>query len=47
MDNNSKIIVYTTEEGLVKIETTSNFKTVWLSLYKIVSLFQKYHDKKT
>ena len=34
------------EDGLVKIETTSNFKTVWLSLYKIVSLFQKYHDKK-
>ncbi|SET86366.1 hypothetical protein SAMN04489758_1589 [Thomasclavelia cocleata] len=28
MDNNSKMIIYTTEDGLVKIETTFNDETV-------------------
>ena len=32
MDNNLKMIIYTTEDGLVKIETTVNDETVWLSL---------------
>ena len=41
MDNNSKIIIYTTEDGLVKIETTFNSETVWLSLDQMASLFQK------
>ena len=45
MDNNSKMIIYTTEDGLVKIETTFNSETVWLSLDKMSSLFQR--DKST
>ena len=45
MDNNSKMIIYTTEDGLVKIETTFNDETVWLSLNQMSSLFQR--DKST
>ena len=45
MDNNSKMIIYTTEDGLVKIETTFNNETVWLSLDQMSSLFQR--DKST
>lgn len=45
MDNNSKMIIYTTEDGLVKIETTFNSETVWLSLGQMSSLFQR--DKST
>lgn len=45
MDNNSKMIIYTTKDGLVKIETTFNDETVWLSLDQMSSLFQR--DKST
>ena len=45
MGNNSKMIIYTTEDGLVKIETTFNDETVWLSLDQMSSLFQR--DKST
>ena len=45
MDNNSKMIIYTTEDGLIKIETTFNSETVWLSLDQMSSLFQR--DKST
>lgn len=45
MDNNSKMIIYTTEDGLMKIETTFNDETVWLSLDQMSSLFQR--DKST
>lgn len=45
MDNNSKMIIYTTEDRLVKIETTFNDETVWLSLDQMSSLFQR--DKST
>lgn len=45
MINNSKMIIYTTEDGLVKIETTFNSETVWLSLDQMSSLFQR--DKST
>ncbi|QUN14163.1 virulence RhuM family protein [Clostridium sp. C1] len=45
MDNNSKMIIYTTEDSLVKIETTFNDETVWLSLDQMSSLFQR--DKST
>ena len=45
MDNNSKMIIYTTEDELVKIETTFNAETVWLSLDQMSSLFQR--DKST
>ncbi|WP_241146677.1 virulence RhuM family protein [Massilimicrobiota timonensis] len=38
-------MIYTTEDGLVKIETTFNDETVWLSLDQMSSLFQR--DKST
>lgn len=43
--NNSSIIMYTTEDGLTKIETTFDEDTVWLSLDQMAELFQR--DKST
>ena len=43
--NNSNIIIYTTEDGLTKIETTFEDDTVWLSLDQMAELFQR--DKST
>ena len=43
--NNSNIIMYTTEDGLTKIETTFEDDTVWLSLDQMAELFQR--DKST
>lgn len=45
MKNKSKMIIYTTEDGLVKIETTFDSETVWLSLDQMATLFQR--DKST
>ena len=42
---NSSIIMYTTEDGLTKIETTFDEDTVWLSLEQMTELFQR--DKST
>ena len=42
---NSSIIMYTTEDGLTKIETTFDEDTVWLSLDQMTELFQR--DKST
>ncbi|MEG1505720.1 MAG: RhuM family protein, partial [Lachnospiraceae bacterium] len=42
---NSKIIIYTTEDGLTKIEATFEQDTVWLSLEQMAELFQR--DKST
>lgn len=42
---NSKIIIYTTEDGLSKIETTFDGDTVWLSIDQMAELFQR--DKST
>ena len=42
---NSSIIMYTTEDGLTKIETTCDEDTVWLSLDQMAELFQR--DKST
>ena len=42
---NSSIIMYTTEDGLTKIETTFDEDTVWLSLEQMAELFQR--DKST
>ena len=39
--NNSNIIMYTTEDGLTKIETTFDEDTVWLSLDQMAELFQR------
>ena len=42
---NLSIIMYTTEDGLTKIETTFDEDTVWLSLDQMAELFQR--DKST
>ena len=42
---NSSIIMYTTEDGLTKIETTFDEDTVWLSPDQMAELFQR--DKST
>ncbi len=42
---NSSRIMYTTEDGLAKIETTFDEDTVWLSLDQMAELFQR--DKST
>ena len=42
---NSHIIIYTTEDGLTKIETTFDADTVWLSMDQMAELFQR--DKST
>ena len=42
---NSSIIMYTTEDGLTKIETTFDEDPVWLSLEQMTELFQR--DKST
>lgn len=41
----SNIIMYTTEDGLTKIEATFDQDTVWLSLDEMARLFQR--DKST
>lgn len=43
--NNSNIIMYTTEDGLTKIEVTFDEDTVWLSLDQMADLFAR--DKST
>lgn len=45
MNNDSKIIIYTTEDGLIKIDTTFDSETVWLSIDQMAILFQR--DKST
>lgn len=42
---NSNILMYTTEDGLTKIEATFENETVWLSLEQMAELFQR--DKST
>ena len=41
----SNIIIYTTEDGLTKIDTTFDEDTVWLSIDQMAELFQR--DKST
>ena len=43
--NKSNIIMYTTEDGLTKVEATFDQDTVWLSLDDMARLFQR--DKST
>ena len=38
---NSNILMYTTEDGLTKIETTFENDTVWLSIDQMAELFQR------
>ena len=42
---NSNILMYTTEDGLTKIEATFENDTVWLSIDRMAELFQR--DKST
>ena len=37
----SKMLIYTTEDGLAKIETTFDGDTVWLSIDQLAELFQR------
>jgi hypothetical protein len=39
--NESSILMYTTEDGLTKIEVTPDEDTVWLSLDQMAELFQR------
>ena len=41
MNQESNIIIYTTEDGLAKIETTFDGDTVWLSIDQMAELFQR------
>jgi len=43
--NRSQIIMYTTEDGLTKVETIFDEDTVWLTLDQMAELFQR--DKST
>ena len=38
---NSNILMYTTEDGLTKIEATFENDTVWLSIDEMAELFQR------
>ena len=42
---NSEIVMYQTEDGLTKIETTFDNDAVWLSIDQMAELFQR--DKST
>ena len=42
---NSNILMYTTEDGITKVEVTFENDTVWLSLDQMAELFQR--DKST
>jgi len=45
MENKSELIIYTTEDGLTKVDVTFVNDTVWLSLEQMASLFER--DKST
>ena len=45
MENNSELIIYTTEDGMTKVDVTFDNDTVWLSLDQMTTLFQR--DKST
>jgi len=41
MENNSELIIYTTEDGLTKVDVTFQDDTVWLSIDQMAQLFQR------
>lgn len=45
IDRKSEVVIYQTEDGLTKIDTTFDGDTVWLSLDQMATLFQR--DKST
>ncbi len=44
-ENNTSLIMYTTEDGITQIQATFDNDTVWLSLDQMAELFQR--DKST
>ena len=45
MDNHGEMLIYQTEDGLIKIDVNMQDETVWLSLEQMADLFQR--DKST
>lgn len=45
MENNTSLIMYTTEDGITKIQATFDNDTVWLSIDQMAEVFQR--DKST
>lgn len=41
MNKNSELIIYTTEDGLTKVDVTIEDETVWLNQEQMAELFQK------
>lgn len=41
MDQRSELIIYTTEDGLTKVDVTFEDETVWLSIAQMAELFQR------
>lgn len=41
MDNNSEIVIYTTRDGLSKVDVKFDSDTVWLTQDQMAELFQK------
>lgn len=41
MKNNNEIIMYTTDDGITRVEATFDGDTVWLSLDQMSELFQR------
>ena len=41
MENNTNLIMYTTEDGITKIQATFDKDTVWLSIDQMAELFQR------
>lgn len=41
MENNSELIIYTTEDGMSKVDVTFQDETVWLSIDQMAELFQR------
>ena len=41
MENNTSLIMYTTEDGMTKIQATFDNDTVWLSIDQMAELFQR------
>ena len=41
MENNSELIIYTTEDGVTKVDVTFVDDTVWLTQEQMPELFQK------
>ncbi len=41
MENKSELIIYTTEDGLTKVDVNFDGDTVWLSIDQMAELFQR------